>query len=138
MLDFSRLPLLFDCHIHAHSLDGSFAWSWAPTPSMRTCEDLVRYLDRLSIRGAVLMSSTAALATSADQEFAGNRELVELLRLYPARFTAGVSVNGNWPDQSIEAMETVASPPAPLALRPFAEIGYGKNQRALASVSSAC
>jgi uncharacterized protein len=104
MLDFSHLPLLFDCHIHAPSLDGTFAMSWSPILSIRTCDGLVRYLDRLSIRGAVLMSSAAALASSAEQELACNRELIELLRLYPGRFTGGVSVNANWPEQSIEGM----------------------------------
>lgn len=102
MLDFSQLPLLFDCHVHAPGLDGRFAFSWAP--SIRTCDEMVGYLDRLSIRGAVLMSSQAAQATTAEEELAGNCELVELLKRYPGRFTAGITVNANWPDRTIEAM----------------------------------
>ena len=102
MLDFSRLPLLFDCHVHAPSLDGQSAFSWAP--SIRTCGEMVRYLDRLSIRGAVLMSSQAAGATTAEEELAGNSDLVETLRRYPGRFTAGITVNANWPERTIEGM----------------------------------
>lgn len=102
MLNFSHLPPMFDCHVHIPSLDDSIAFCWAP-PSP-TCEGTIRHLDRLSIRGAVLMSSRATLAADPDQEFAGNNELVELLRRYPGRFTAGISVNANWPDRTIAGM----------------------------------
>jgi predicted TIM-barrel fold metal-dependent hydrolase len=102
MLDLSGLPLMFDCHVHVPSLDGRFAFSWAPTSL--TCQGTIRYLDRLNIRGAVLMSSQAAQATTADEQATGNRELLEVLRMYPGRFTAGITVNGNWPQQSIEEM----------------------------------
>ncbi len=102
MLDLSGLPLAFDCHVHVPSLDGRFFFSWAPT--VLTCHQTIRYLDRLNIRGAVLMSSQAAQAVTADQQAAGNRELLEVLRMHPGRFTAGITVNANWPQQSVEEM----------------------------------
>lgn len=100
MLDRTKFPVLFDCHIHAPSLDGQYFFNWAPT--IRTCEQMVQYLDRLGVNGGVLMSSRAAQAATADDEMAGNRELIDLLKRYPGRFTAGITVNGNWPERSVE------------------------------------
>ena len=50
------------------------------------------------------MSSQAAQATTAEQEYAGNAELVEMLKRHPGRFTAGITVNANWPERAIDAM----------------------------------
>jgi predicted TIM-barrel fold metal-dependent hydrolase len=63
---------------------------------------MVRYLDRLGVNGGVLMSTRAGWASNSQDELAGNRELVDILNSYPGRFTAGITVNGNWPEQAVE------------------------------------
>ncbi len=101
MLDFSHLPS-FDCHVHIPSLDGAVAFTW--TQARPTCDQTLGYLDRLNIRGAVLMSSRATWAAGPEEELAGNLEIVQLQRRHPGRFTGGVSVNANWPDRAIDGM----------------------------------
>ncbi len=62
MLDFSHLPS-FDCHVHVPSLDDTIASTW--TPARPTCDQTIRYLDRLNIRGAVLFGSDLTICDPA-------------------------------------------------------------------------
>lgn len=98
-MDFTGLPAVFDCHIHIP--DGR-NMEWAP--AIADMPALLAYLRRVHVGGAVLSSTRALLTKSPAEMVEANHALVEICRAAGPGFTAGLTVNGNWVDESLQLM----------------------------------
>jgi predicted TIM-barrel fold metal-dependent hydrolase len=99
MFDKTKLPVIFDCHIHMPTEEG-FCLRWIPKKV--TPQDMVDYLDRLGIAGAMLISTPGARPQSHAEIVAGHREIARVIDRYPGRFTGGIVVNPRWPDEALD------------------------------------
>lgn len=98
-MDFVGLPAVFDCHVHVP--DG-VNLEWAPATAGVAA--MFEHLRRVHVGGAVLMSTRALMAKTAGEMVQANWDLVEICRAAGQGFVPGLTVNGNWVDESLEQM----------------------------------
>ncbi len=101
MFDLTTFPTVFDSHVHIPGEDGRIL-QWAP--ATRDTDQMVAYLDRLGIAGAILMPALTGKARSHDDLAKGHREVARMMDKYPGRFTGGVVVDPRWPDEALAEM----------------------------------